>query len=72
MSHPCHHCGRLALPAGHPRSRALRPFASAPTRRFASDLERDGCVLRLVERAVVSPVFELVEDAVGEFGGLDS
>jgi hypothetical protein len=36
------------------------------------DLERGGGVLGLVERVAVSPVFELVEDASGQFSSLDS
>jgi hypothetical protein len=63
----------LAIP--HPR-RVFRPtdgpFAGAPIRRFASDLEGDGGVLRLVERAAVPAVFELVENPAGQFGGLYS
>jgi hypothetical protein len=60
----------LAIP--RPR-RVFRPtdrvFIIRP---FASDLERHGGVLRLVEHVAVPTVFELVQDSAGQFGGLYS
>ena len=45
----------------------LRPLALSPLRLY---LKRHRCMLGLIERMTISPVFQLVQDAIRQFSGL--